>query len=76
MTISETLSRAITEAIETLQFPSVSFAIEHPSDISHGDYATNVALILGKDLGKNPKELAEIIVAELHQKKHKRGEVF
>lgn len=76
MTISETLSKAITEAIETLQFPSVSFAIEHPSDISHGDYATNVALILGKELGKNPKELAEIIVAELNKKNIKEIESF
>ena len=76
MTISETLSRAITEAIETLQFPSVSFVIEHPSDISHGDYATNVALILGKELGKNPKELAEIIVAELNKKNIKEVESF
>ncbi len=68
MTISETLSRAINEALLTLELPKVSFAVEHPSDISHGDYATNVALIIGKNLGRNPKEVAEAIVSELNNK--------
>lgn len=68
MTISETLSKAINEALLILQLPEVSFSVEHPSDISNGDYATNVALILGKNLSKNPKEVAEAIVSELNNK--------
>lgn len=32
-----------------------------------GDYSTNVALQLGKRLGKNPREVAEQLVAQLHE---------
>ena len=32
--------------------------IERPRHADHGDYATNVALQLGKKLGVNPRELA------------------
>lgn len=36
----------------------VVFSLERPKDLSHGDYATNVALIASKQLGKNPTEIA------------------
>lgn len=39
--------------------------LEHPRDEKYGDYSANVALILGKKLGKNPRELAEEIVTSL-----------
>lgn len=39
--------------------PEVSFAVEWPTDTSHGDYAINVALAAAKALNRNPKELAE-----------------
>ncbi len=32
--------------------------IEPPKDRKHGDIATNVALVLAKELGKNPREIA------------------
>lgn len=32
-----------------------------------GDYATNVAMQLAKSLGKNPREIAEVIASELRQ---------
>jgi arginyl-tRNA synthetase len=38
-----------------------SIHLEHPQDLEHGDYATNVAMALAKERGKNPKELAEEI---------------
>ena len=41
------------------------FAVEHPKDMSHGDYAVNVALIEGKKLGKNPRELANEYIEKL-----------
>ena len=34
------------------------FSVEHPREMDHGDYSTNVALVEAKKLGKNPKELA------------------
>lgn len=39
--------------------------VEPPRDPSHGDLATNAAMVLAKPAGKNPRELAERIAAEL-----------
>lgn len=39
--------------------------LEHPSEFAHGDYATGAALRYAKAAGKNPRELAEAIVAGL-----------
>ncbi|TCU20846.1 arginyl-tRNA synthetase [Rhizobium azibense] len=40
-------------------------AVEPPRDASHGDVATNAAMVLAKPLGTNPRALAEIIIAKL-----------
>ena len=42
-----------------------SIPIERPRRPEHGDYATNVALALAKDAGRQPRVLAEIIVKYL-----------
>jgi arginyl-tRNA synthetase len=42
--------------------------VEPPRDASHGDIATNAAMVLAKGLGKNPLDLANAIRDEL--KKH------
>lgn len=39
--------------------------VEHPAIESHGDYATNVAMILAKELKESPLTIAEKIVAHL-----------
>ena len=36
--------------------------VEPPKDTSHGDMATNVALVLSKEAGISPRELAELLV--------------
>ena len=36
--------------------------VEVPADMTHGDYASNIALVSAKETGKNPRELAENIV--------------
>lgn len=38
--------------------------LEHTADLSHGDYATNVAMVYARQLKMNPKELAEKFAAE------------
>ncbi|MCO5062816.1 MAG: arginine--tRNA ligase [Rhizobiaceae bacterium] len=40
-------------------------AVEPPRDASHGDLATNAAMVLAKPAGENPRALAERLVAEL-----------
>jgi arginyl-tRNA synthetase len=46
-----------------LDFSRIS--VEPPRDQSHGDVATNAAMVLAKPLGLNPRALADLIVAGL-----------
>lgn len=39
--------------------------VEAPRDPSHGDLATNAAMVLAKPAGKNPCEIGEAVAAEL-----------
>jgi len=48
---------------EGLDFDKI--ATEPPRDPTHGDLATNAALILSKPTGKNPREIGEFIAGEL-----------
>ncbi|MFX7808539.1 arginine--tRNA ligase, partial [Acinetobacter baumannii] len=40
-----------------------TITLERPRDASHGDIACNIAMQLAKPLKKNPRELAQAIVA-------------
>ena len=40
-------------------------AVEPPRDASHGDVATNAAMLLAKPLGRKPRDVAEEIAAVL-----------
>jgi arginyl-tRNA synthetase len=61
----DTLVKALRGILTDLGAPEAKFAVEHPADLTHGDFATNAALAAAKMLGKNPKELAEDIAARL-----------
>lgn len=64
--MKDNLRDAIIEALKVLGLPStLPFVVEHPADMSHGDYATNVALAYAKEAGKNPRELAGQIMDTL-----------
>ncbi|HEX2656457.1 MAG TPA: arginine--tRNA ligase [Xanthobacteraceae bacterium] len=41
--------------------------VELPRDASHGDLATNAAMVLAKDVGLKPRDLAEKIAGELRK---------
>ena len=53
----------VREKRSEVDFARVS--VEPPRDASHGDVATNAAMVLAKPLGLNPRALADLIVAEL-----------
>ena len=62
----ETVIRtAIEDALGTLGIEGVDFVVEHPNDLSHGDYACNVALVAAKQAGKAPREVADAIAVAL-----------
>src|SRR5262245_60622062 len=48
---------------ETADFSRV--VVEPPRDPAHGDMATNAAMVLAKDAGRKPRELAEAIAERL-----------
>lgn len=56
---------AIFDAVSQLGFAESDFVVEHPTDLSHGDYACNVAMVLAKSEGKVPREIAEQILPVL-----------
>lgn len=56
---------AINETLETLGLPPAMFAIEHPHELHHGDFACNIALVVSKQVGQAPRAIAEKIVAAL-----------
>ncbi|MFA5283139.1 MAG: arginine--tRNA ligase [Bacilli bacterium] len=67
MNIEEKLKEKISNALASqgIVFPVPSIIIEHSKSSEHGDYACNVALQLSKDLHKNPREIATIIVSNI-----------
>src|SRR3989344_2443957 len=51
----------IRNEIEKIVPGSTVFSVERPENPEHGDYSSNVALVLAKKEGRNPKEVAEEI---------------
>jgi len=45
--------------------PRGNVTVEPPRDTSHGDLATNAAMVLAKPAGMNPRALAQLIVVKL-----------
>lgn len=41
------------------------FSVGVPENTEHGDYATNIAMLLAKSLNKNPMEIADMLVLQL-----------
>lgn len=59
------IRQAILTALGHLGMEPVQFVVEHPTELQHGDYATNVALVAAKAVGENPRELAAKIAAKI-----------
>ena len=75
MNIFADLRRAVIAALEEMVaegalpagLDTANVAVEPPRDAAHGDMATNAAMVLAKPAGKNPRALAEALVAKLAQ---------
>lgn len=71
--LSSLLSAVLTEAVDAGDLPAQLRAeltpervkVERPRSREHGDWATNVALQLGKRAGMNPREFAALLAARL-----------
>jgi arginyl-tRNA synthetase len=69
---SESLEAAILAAIarafergDLLGTIPVAISLERPKNRDHGDYATSIALQLAKAAGKSPREVAELLRADI-----------
>ncbi|PZV35003.1 arginine--tRNA ligase [Mesorhizobium kowhaii] len=77
MNIFADFTARITKAVEALDLkdndgvsPDLSrIAVEPPRDASHGDLATNAAMVLAKPTGQNPRVLAERLAQALREDK-------
>jgi len=65
--MEEALTLAIRNALDEMGALNVPFVLEWPGDLAHGDFATNAALAASKQLGKNPREIADDLVAKLSE---------
>ena len=66
--LSAALRTVVAEAVADGEFDAPvpeSVHVERPRSKAHGDYASNVALVLAKQAGRPPRQIAEIIAARL-----------
>ena len=73
MSIYTTMAAALGAALDALEaagtipagLPRGAITLEPPRDASHGDMATNAAMVLAKPAGTNPRALAEALLPPL-----------
>jgi len=64
--MQDAIRTEITSALQTLGLPEVDFVVDYPTDKNaEADVFSNVALVLAKQVGKNPQEVAQKIVDAL-----------
>ena len=44
--MEKVIRTAINDVLANWGFTGVNFAVEHPAELTHGDYATNVAMVV------------------------------
>ncbi|MFQ6049589.1 MAG: arginine--tRNA ligase [Candidatus Paceibacterales bacterium] len=76
--IREEIKKLIEKSIKELQkekvFPDFDIPeikIEHPEEKTHGDYSTNIAMVIAREVRKKPMEIAEIIKSKVKSQKSK-----
>ncbi|RLA03110.1 MAG: arginine--tRNA ligase [Gammaproteobacteria bacterium] len=66
--LEQLINNAITSLKEAGELPddfSPRFSVERTRDSSHGDLASNIALVSSKAAGKNPREMATLVIEHL-----------
>ncbi|MCU0660215.1 MAG: arginine--tRNA ligase [Candidatus Pacebacteria bacterium] len=69
MSITNQLKTIIIELLTELGIENPSVSFEHPTELVHGDYSTNVAMVYAKELKKNPRVLAEEVKKYIQNQK-------
>lgn len=61
--MQDTLRQLLVKTAGTLNITEVEPQITASESAAHGDYASNIALVVAKKVGKNPRDIASEIVA-------------
>ena len=69
MDIEAKIKKLVSDTLERLGVVSVEINLEHPAEISNGDYSTNVVLVASKKVGKKAPDLAQELIQELQKEK-------
>jgi len=69
--IQNTINNLISTGIKALGLPDTTISLDHSSDVSHGDYSSNIALVLLSQISPNqdypnPRILADILVKQIN----------
>ena len=59
------LAQAIEQALVQMGVNAPTVTLEKPRDASHGDIATNVALVHSKQVGKPPRQIADALIGAM-----------
>lgn len=71
--LKEEIAKAVNASFNNLNLDVEAISLEHPTAEEHGDYSSNVALQLAKQLNENPRKMAEKIVSVLEQSRSSSG---
>ncbi len=63
--MKEYLSQKVNNALSKMGVTGVELIFERPKEEKYGDLSTNAAMLLAKQLKKNPREAAQQIIANL-----------
>ncbi|KKQ02896.1 MAG: Arginine-tRNA ligase [Parcubacteria group bacterium GW2011_GWA2_36_24] len=63
--MQDKIKNLIKDALKNLNIEIKEIDLEHPADLKMGDYSTNVAMAIARNIKNNPKELAQKIVKEI-----------
>lgn len=64
MIITDALGRLVASGTVPSE-PLPAFTVESTNDSAHGDFATNVSLVCAKTFHKSPRDIANLLVAEI-----------
>ena len=68
LTLESYLANQINDALNALGFPEKAYNFDRPKLDEHGDISVNLAMLLTKDLRKNPRQIAqEIATGDCHE---------
>ena len=64
--MKEYLHHAVASALASLHYPAADIIFEKPKIAAHGDLTTNVAMVIAKSAGQNPRQIAQAIVGAMN----------